>query len=106
MGVRVSRDWTAQPCSPVPVARSLSGTPMVWSPEGHTWALGVCEVEDSDSDHLRSHTEALPALTVHGVGLPPEVEAAKGATHLSFGEPPRIHTDTAKDVLRKKGHWV
>lgn len=64
------------------------------------------QAEDSDSDHLRCHAQALPAPTVHGLGLPPEVEAAKGAAHLSFGEPPRIHTDTAKDVLGKKGHWV
>lgn len=63
----------------------------------------MTEAQDSDSDHLRGHTQARPALTVHGPGLSPEVEAAEGATHLSFGEPPRIYTDTAKDVLERKG---
>lgn len=65
----------------------------------------MTQAEDSDSDNLCSHTRALPDLAVHSPGLPPEVEAAEGATHLSFGEPPRIHTDTAKDFLGKKGHW-
>ena len=57
--------------------------------------------EASDLDHLGGDTRTLPPLPVGG--LPPEVESAIGAPHLPFGEAPRVHTDTAKDVLGKEG---
>lgn len=78
--------------------------------EGHSWALGGYGYtrahavgkapQASDPHHLGGNTRTPPPLPVHG--LPPDVESAIGAPHLPFGEAPRVHTDTAEDVLGKE----
>lgn len=57
----------------------------------------------SDSHHLSSQARTRPLLVLWPAAASNE-QPAEGAAHLAFGQPPRIDTHAAGDVLQKQNY--